>query len=151
MKPGLRTAIPRLLARGGAALLVGCTSAPAPAPIAEAAPVRPATPPAPDAKPAVPGGGIGSVSELLALPTDQIGQSVTVRGRYTGWRGGCRGGPPVSRSDWMLEDERACIYVHGPLPIGGLPPEAHQGIRPMVVEGVLRRHSDGRLYLEMAP
>ena len=71
--------------------------------------------------------------------------TVTVTGVFYGWRGPCPGGPPVSRSDWMIADASGCLYVHGPVPIG-LDPAKPAGEK-ISVTGVVRL-KNGRPYLE---
>ena len=71
--------------------------------------------------------------------------TVTVTGVFHGWRGPCPGGPPVSRSDWMIADPSGCLYVHGPVPIG-LDPATPAGEK-ISVTGVVRLKK-GRPYLE---
>jgi hypothetical protein len=58
------------------------------------------------------------VDELVGKVQSLKGQIVTVRGQFMGWQGSCKGPPPETRSDWMLEHEGACIYVSGPTPAG---------------------------------
>jgi hypothetical protein len=62
--------------------------------------------------------------------------TVTVTGIFHGWRGPCRSGPPVSRSDWMIADSSGCLYVHGPVP-PGLDPAKPSGEK-ISVTGVVR-------------
>lgn len=40
------------------------------------------------------------------------GKVVTVRGEYLGWNSG-HGPPPVTKSDWVVEDQTGWIYVTG--------------------------------------
>jgi len=72
--------------------------------------------------------------------------TVTVTGRFQGWRGPCPGGPPVSRSDWMINDASGCLYVHGPVP-PGLDAAKPAGEK-ISVTGVVRL-KNGRPYLEV--
>ena len=58
------------------------------------------------------------VDELLQRAPVFKDKIVTVRGSFRGWQGSCKGPPPETRSDWMLEHEGACIYVSGPTPVG---------------------------------
>jgi hypothetical protein len=58
------------------------------------------------------------VDELTGKSQSFKGQIITVRGQFMGWQGSCKGPPPETRSDWMLEHEGACIYVSGPTPAG---------------------------------
>lgn len=85
---------------------------------------------------------------ILAEPARFESLSVTVTGIFYGWRGPCRTGPPVSRSDWMLADPSGCLYVHGPVP-PGLDPVKPSG-EEISVTGVVRIKK-GRPYLESAP
>ena len=57
-----------------------------------------------------------SLADLLKAPGDFLEQDITVRGKFMGWQGTCNYKPPKSRSDWMLVEEGACIYVNGPTP-----------------------------------
>ena len=38
---------------------------------------------------------------------------VVIKGRFMGWQGNCADPPPVTRSDWMLDQHGRCIYVTG--------------------------------------
>ncbi len=105
-----------------------------------------------------PGGGLGGRAGLPHRPgrdgdspsirlgdlfddgRSYLGKRITLRGAYRGWRGG-QGGPPVKRSDWVLEGDGRTIYVSGPMPEAG-PGDA------VTVTGTVRRTGDGRLYLE---
>jgi hypothetical protein len=73
------------------------------------------------------------------------GMAVQVRGFDAGWQGECRSGPPVSRSDWHLQDGGQCLYVHGPRPAA----RQHAG-KPVLVKvnGVLKTAPNGVLYLD---
>jgi hypothetical protein len=87
----------------------------------------------------------------LAKQADQqfVGQIVQISGRFGGWQGRCQGGPPVSRSDWMLEGEQACLYVNGRLPAGlQQPPHKSDRGTPVTLRARLQRDRDKRLYLE---
>lgn len=87
------------------------------------------------------------IRDLFASPNRWIGQVVTLEGLNEGWNPYpncpmCAGGPPVSRSDWVLRDDTGCIYVTKVY----MP--AHTRGRTVVIEGVLRRNSKGQIYLE---
>ncbi len=59
-----------------------------------------------------------TVADLVAS-AKYVGKIVTVEGRCAGWSSDlAAGGPPVTRSDWVLEDGGQGIYVTGPLPAG---------------------------------
>ena len=91
-----------------------------------------------------------TVDELAKQAEQQfVGQIVQISGRFGGWQGRCQGGPPVSRSDWMLEGEQACLYVNGRLPAGlQQPPHKSDRGTPVTLRARLQRDRDKRLYLE---
>jgi hypothetical protein len=76
-----------------------------------------------------------SVGEIIDRAEDLEGRMVEVTARFMGWKGSCRNGPPVTRSDWMLEDESGCIYVSGPAPPGLSPAQPKQ--RMVTIVGLL--------------
>lgn len=88
---------------------------------------------------------------VLAEPLVWQNKVVTIEGKFSGWNGQCKGAPPVSKSDWMLEDGNSCIYVNGRLPAGfsSLPPGTGTG-RILVVQGVVRIDAKGLTYIENA-
>ena len=93
--------------------------------------------------------GTLSVSDVLG---GAPGGPVTVKGRYAGWKGACKGSPPRTRSDWMLVDDTSCIYVSGPVPSGlTAPPDPTSEGTPVVVHGRVERAEDGRLYVKLLP
>lgn len=63
------------------------------------------------------------------------GTTVTITGRFRGWRGCVDSTFMLTRSDWALEDGSGCIMVSGPLPRGLNP---HSSVQPRItVEGVV--------------
>lgn len=82
---------------------------------------------------------------ILENPTRFEFVTVRVTGVFHGWRGPCRCGPPVSRSDWMIADASGCLYVHGQTP-AGLDPSRPSGAK-ISVTGVVRL-KNGVPYLE---
>jgi hypothetical protein len=60
-----------------------------------------------------------TVHALLTTPS-LVGRLVEVRGRCLGYASPtiAKGTPPVTRSDWQLEDNGEAIWVSGPLPAG---------------------------------
>jgi hypothetical protein len=44
-----------------------------------------------------------TIGEIKATPVAYEGKVVTIEGVYQGWKGGY-GSPPVTRSDWLVED-----------------------------------------------
>ena len=97
-----------------------------------------------------PAAAVQTVDELAKQADQQfVGQTVQISGRFGGWQGRCQGGPPVSRSDWMLEGEQACLYVNGRLPAGlQQPPHKSDRGTPVTLRARLQRDRDQRLYLE---
>ena len=92
--------------------------------------------------------GAPTVRAIRENPSSWEGRKVRLTGGFKGWSGSCRGAPPVSRSDWMLEDGTGCIYVTGLLPPGvsALTPKGE----PLSLEGLIRAGPGGALYLEVA-
>ena len=69
-----------------------------------------------------------SVRELLASSA-HVGKTVRVAGRCLGYgKIVAEGTPPLTRSDWQLEDGGLAIYVSGPLPEGCSPTEGSQTV-----------------------
>lgn len=90
-----------------------------------------------------------TVERINADPGKHEGTEVTLAVSFKGWKGTCAGPPPVSRSDWMVDDGTGCLYVHGPLP-GGVDPLRPKDER-IVVTGMLKRSEKGIPYLDTAP
>ncbi|ARN22810.1 hypothetical protein A4W93_24475 [Piscinibacter gummiphilus] len=86
------------------------------------------------------------IADALAAPA---GTTLRVSGRFAGWSGGCTGGPPRTRSDWMLVDaDGRCLYVSGPVPAGLVPPpDAASNGTAITVTGRREASPDGRPYL----
>ncbi len=85
-----------------------------------------------------------AIGEIRAAPTLYEGQTVTIEGVYQGWQGGY-GSPPVTRSDWLLEDTTGWLYVTGE-PAGDLEPLDDIG-RPIKVTGQVELTEEGEPYL----
>jgi hypothetical protein len=94
-------------------------------------------------------GPVGLAEALAASP----GTRLTVAADFAGWSGGCTGGPPRTRADWMLVDgEGRCLYVSGPLPGGVTPPPDARSNGTRVTVPVQRLATDdGRPYLQRTP
>lgn len=67
----------------------------------------------------VPGPAKVSVHDVLTTPA-LVGKSVEVTGKCLGYTVPtiAKGSPPVSRSDWQLENGGEAVWVNGPLPAG---------------------------------
>jgi len=88
-----------------------------------------------------------TIKMIQAKSAEMTGQLVTLDVEFRGWTGACSPGPPVTRSDWMVEDGTGCIYVHGPLP-HGLDSSMPRGER-LTLTGTVRIDRQGRPYLEL--
>jgi hypothetical protein len=68
---------------------------------------------------AVPGPQKVSVHDVLTRPA-LVGKAVEVTGRCLGYSVPtvAKGSPPVTRSDWQLEDQGEAVWVTGPMPDG---------------------------------
>jgi hypothetical protein len=85
-----------------------------------------------------------TIGEIRAAPALYEGQTVNIEGVYQGWQGGY-GSPPVTRSDWLVEDATGWLYVTGEPP-GDLDPLDDTG-RPIKVSGQIELTEEGEPYL----
>jgi hypothetical protein len=88
------------------------------------------------------------LSDIRSKPKSLLSKTVLVSGVYCGWKApksvpGCASGPPVTKSDWILSDGKACIYVTGP---SSLDPAKDRGKRVRVLAQV-RKTDKGQVYL----
>jgi len=97
---------------------------------------QPASPPPPPAE--------ATIGEIRATPTTYEGEVVTIEGVYQGWKGGY-GSPPVTRSDWLVEDATGWLYVTGKP--AGLDPLDDVG-HPIKVTGQVELTKEGEPYLD---
>lgn len=86
------------------------------------------------------------LSQLSALFVQYKDRHVTVSGQYGGWGHACPGSHMLTRSDWVLFDGAACLFVTGTAPKGlnNLKPNNEA----VEVVGVLRSSADGKYYIE---
>jgi len=96
---------------------------------------QPAPSPVPLAKP--------SIRDIRDTPTAYEEKVVTIEGKYQGWKGGF-GSPPVTRSDWLVQDATGWLYVTGKP--AGLDPLSDVG-RPIKVTGLVKITKGGEPYL----
>jgi len=87
------------------------------------------------------------IRDLINNPDRWVGAQVFLEGRNMGWQPDpncpvCAGGPPVTRSDWVLRDDTGCIYV-----TGKWAPANTRG-QEVFVEGTLRRGRGGQIVIE---
>jgi len=89
-----------------------------------------------------------SVDLIVKDPANWVGKNIKVAGVFSGWKGKCVGGPPVLRSDWMIESGAACMYVSGRLPteLSAIPPTRGFS-EPVIVEGEVVIDKSGRAYI----
>jgi hypothetical protein len=85
-----------------------------------------------------------AIGEIRVASALYEGQTVTIEGVYQGWQGGY-GSPPVTRSDWLVEDATGWLYVTGK-PAGDLDPLDDIG-RPIKVTGQVELTEEGEPYL----
>ena len=90
-----------------------------------------------------------TVADLIASPRAYLNREITLEGRYRARlapRGDrlTEGGPPTSRSDWILQDSTGSIYVAGS---GALRLDASNLNERLRVRGWVRMNPEGRLYL----
>jgi hypothetical protein len=94
--------------------------------------------------------GPATIAGIVQQPAQYLGRQVTLNATFAGWQGNCRGPVPATRSDWMLEDGGACLYVTGPMPDGFSAAAPKQGIGGKVtVTGAIELTQDGRAYLHL--
>jgi hypothetical protein len=86
---------------------------------------------------------ITSIGDIRAASAAYEGKVVTIEGKYQGWQGGF-GPPPVTRSDWLVQDASGWLYVTGKP--AGLDPLADVG-RPIKVTGLVRITENDEPYL----
>ena len=82
-----------------------------------------------------------SVHEVLTTPS-LVGKAVEVSGRCLGYSVPtlAKGSPPVTRSDWQLEDKGEAVWVNGPMPEGctaTTPAESASTISALVAQDTL--------------
>jgi len=86
-----------------------------------------------------------TIKTIIQNPNNYEGKQVIVSGNFKGWKGSCFSAPPVTRSDWMIEDEGQCIYVSGDLP-GGLDAMKPSG-EEITIEATVKVDQKGKPYL----
>jgi hypothetical protein len=90
-----------------------------------------------------------TVDTVAKESANWAGKKVKVIGNFSGWQGKCTGRPPVSRSDWMIESNTACVYVNGRLPseLSSIPPARGLG-KPIIVIGEVVIDGFGKAYIQ---
>lgn len=89
------------------------------------------------------------VEDIVRAPRAMLNKEVTLQGHYrgasptSGWS--VQGGPPVSRRDWILEDETGSIYVSGAR-AAQFQSQAEMDVL-VRVQGIVKLARDGRPYI----
>jgi len=55
-----------------------------------------------------------TIAEIKNKSDELVGELVIIKGVYMGWKG--EGPPPVTRSDWVIDDNTGAIYITGKSP-----------------------------------
>ncbi len=91
-----------------------------------------------------------TIEDLITSPRSYMNKEITLEGTYRAQlaqRGEplVEGGPPTSRSDWILQDATGSIYVAG---TGSVAFNSRADLNARVrVKGLVRMNPEGRLYL----
>ena len=88
-----------------------------------------------------------SLETVLENPQAFAGKEIVLEGVFRGWNIQCPGSTPMTRSDWVLEDETACIYVTGRIP-DGISTIRPKGER-LILSGRIKIGRDGKPVLEV--
>lgn len=108
------------------------------------------TPTAPVQAAATPSSGELShlIGDILADPGQYAGQSIEITGYFRGWDllKEAQGGPPVTRSDWVIADQGGAIYVTGALP-EGLDPASPESAWALIRLQATVESDDDKVYL----
>jgi len=83
-----------------------------------------------------------TIGKITADPSAFEGKKIVLEGRFRGWNGKCESSRPLTRSDWILEDETGCIYVTGKVQ-SSLSPMAPKGER-ISVSGTVKTGPSGK-------
>lgn len=90
-----------------------------------------------------PAEGETKIADIWAEPSAYEGLTVTVSGEYRGWESG-HGSPPVTRNDWVIQDDTGSIYVTGSTLRLNYPDDVGKPIR---ITGVVRLKGE-QAYIE---
>ncbi|WP_457548551.1 hypothetical protein [Archaeoglobus sp.] len=83
-----------------------------------------------------------TIQQIKSNPNEFLGKKVVVRGIYMGWKS--NEPPPVTKSDWVIDDGTGRIYVTGIVP--NLNPITSIGTK-VIVEGYVKI-KNGQPYIE---
>lgn len=85
--------------------------------------------------------GTLTIRKIIEDPSGYVEKQIVLEGTFRGWKGKCESSKPLTRSDWILEDETGCIYVTGKVP-PDLSPMAPKG-EQILVTGTVQTGPDG--------
>jgi hypothetical protein len=88
-----------------------------------------------------------TISSIVDNPEEYVGKEFSISGHFRGWNGRCKGSPPVTRSDWMIEDDKSCLYVSGPIP-KGFHAHAPDG-QLVIITGVIKINKTSGVYIDI--
>jgi hypothetical protein len=92
------------------------------------------------------------IKDIIASPQSFAGKKVTLIGYYRGWDllAEAQGPSPVTRSDWVIRDLCAAIYVLAREGVGlGLNPGSKADTNRVIqVSGTVRLTTSGQAYIE---
>jgi len=91
-----------------------------------------------------------SIKQALTQQAEYDGKRVMLVGIFMGQSGSCKGMPPVSSSDVMLQDKTSlCIFVSGPMP-EGYDAQKRLGIgKNITLSGFVKKPKAGLPYFEV--
>jgi len=91
-----------------------------------------------------------SIKQALTQAADFDGKRVMLVGSFMGQSGSCKGAPPVSSADVMLQDKtKLCIFVTGPLP-EGYDADKRLGLgKSITLAGYVKKPKKGLPYFEV--
>ncbi len=92
------------------------------------------------------------VASIIANPYSYEGQRVTVVGYFRGWDllHEARGGPPVTKSDWVITDASGAIYVsaRSKAKLGRDPSSLNDVNTILALVGLVHVSAKGQPYIE---
>ena len=106
-------------------------------------------------KKVTPGVAHPAMRALWADTSNWSGKSVILTCAYSGWSAPASAAksvpaaPPVSRNDWLLCADSACVYVNGAVPNGWSPMNRDHLGTTISVQGTVKYGSDGKPYLQL--
>ena len=86
------------------------------------------------------------LSSIFADLAKHKDHSITIAGQFGGWSHACPSSHMVTRSDWVLFDGTACLFVSGGKPAGV--DLLHPKNENVTVTATVKQTTDGMFYLE---